>query len=49
MASREQRHRRHRILIAHLGALFAFTGWLFLSSLAGEWTAEQPVTNYAQR
>lgn len=38
--------RRKRIFITYMLALAAFTGWLGLSGLAGQWTAEQPVGAY---
>lgn len=43
MASRHQRKLRKHIYIGYLLALVVFTAWIGASSLAGHWTAEQPV------
>ncbi|MNF93068.1 hypothetical protein D3C84_757300 [compost metagenome] len=42
MASRRQRRLRKHIAIGYLLALFVFTGWIGISSMAGNITAEQP-------
>lgn len=49
MASRYQRAKRKHFWIGYTAALATFTAWFLISSLAGEWTAEQPSSYSASR